>query len=209
MTTIPEVPLTGRAPTSPCDFYVITKVPAAHIEHAIPGTLNTALVTAEIVTGVTLVKGGQIQGLNVTITLAAASTMGTTACPIYAKLDLGTGLRSVSGRASVIEARMDIGVGESVLGTMSLLCLDFNNLNIVQPLTNVHASYIALRQRPTTRPSTSSEMNNLFNFMDITAHVASENYLFCASTTVNGSHKIRFLVGNTKYWLVVSDTAPD
>jgi len=190
---------------APIDAYVTTERQAGYFQHALTENLDSTLATVKVVTGCTLVSGGQIQGLNVTVTLSSSSSLGTTACPIYAKLDLGTADRSVSGRASVIEGRLDIGDGESVLSTMSVLCLDFQNLNTFQSITNVAASYIALRERSVV---VGSMVNNLFNFMDHTAVTDSYSGLIATSGEVTQTHAIRCLFNGTVLWIKAHTGVP-
>ena len=197
---------------SPIDVYVDNELPAVYVETNLSETLNAAMTTVEVVTNCTLVSGGIVQGLNVTVTLGESSTFGTTACGIYAKVDLGAQDKSVHGRTSVIEARLDVGASASE-DTMSLLCLDWNNL-CTGASTTWNNSYIMLRDR--VEDNDTSCIRTLLNFYDhealdyggvtVGSHVIQD-------TSTGGTHNVSIAcgygAGNTKFWLMGTTTAPD
>jgi len=189
---------------SPCDFYVDSEVPVAYFRHELKDTLDSALKTVEVITNVNLVSGGIIQGLNSTITLDADSSRGTTACAIYAKVDAGTSDTGVSGRMSVIEARLEYGISSEPQSNMSVLCLDFSNANTLSIMSVAHAAYIGLRERSTTQ-----KMPNLFYFMDHEAAIGTLNASSIISTNTNtATHSIRFMVGTIPMYILCSNVAP-
>jgi len=205
MATQPEVSLTGRAPTSPGDFYVKKQIVAHHIEHALTDSLAKALTTLEVVTGCTLIKGGMVQGINSTITLSDTSDQGTTACSIYAKVKMGV-LNSVAGRTSVIEGRLEIPATAVNQDTMAVLCLDFSN-GCTTGINNYLSSYIQLRERSALGGG-SQQMNNLFNFSDITPAAVGIHDIFSTSADCVATHKLKFVASGTYYWILCTTTAP-
>jgi len=205
--TLPTSP-GGIVGLSPIDGYLAnSERPVAYFEHNVLETLNAAMTTVEVVTNCNIVALGMVQGLNVTINLGSSSYRGATACGIYAEINMGSVSQSVSGRTSVMEARLDItALTGTYPGYTSCLCLDFSNTLAGYPVTaGGGCSYIALRERS----AAARRVQSIFEFMDITPSAAANNKLFCASTTANHSHKLKFYASGVPYWICCSATAPD
>lgn len=192
---------------SPIDGYLSNdERPVAYFEHNLDETLNDYMTTVEVVTNCNIETLGMVQGLNVTVTLGSSSWRGSTACAIYAKVDLGAISCSISGRTSVIEARLDIPsttITGTVTGRTSCLCLDFSNTLDTWPDV-AGCSYILLRDRS----SGARQMNTLLDFMDFTAVAASSTKIFVESTDTGSTHRIRMMSGTTPYWIMCTSTVP-
>lgn len=111
-----------------------------------------------------------------------------------------------TGMVAGLEVILNVTAGSANMGTWGILTLDLNNLNTMGMPSHA-AAYIVLREHSLVLGDT--QMQAIFDFMDITAGPAHATNLFCASATANDSHKLKFMVGGVHYWLVVSDTAPD
>jgi len=111
-----------------------------------------------------------------------------------------------TGMIEVLTAKLKVTAGDAIPGTWSCLTLDFENEN-THGMPSQIAAYITLRDQSVILNS--QQMNNIFNFMDISPGVANDHNLFCASANPNESHKLKFFANGVAYWLVVSDTKPD
>jgi len=145
--------------------------------------------------------GGLIEGSRMELTITASAV---TACVDYRKLIFSNDPTVITGRASVIEARLEItDAGVLNLPTMANLVLDYLNPGSSAP-TNFAASYLALRDRS----AAAYQMNNLINFMDVVPSAANPDKLFVASTDTGSTHRIKFLAGPAYYWIMCTTTAP-
>jgi hypothetical protein len=197
---------------SPIDAYVTSEVPAGYFRHELVDTLDSALCTVNVITNCDLVSGGILQGFNSTITLGTSSTRGTTACAGYFKIDLGSADTAVSGRTSVLEARVDIGASSANPGTISCMCLDWNNL-CTAPSTSWANSYIMLRDR--VEDNANSCIRAFLSFYD---HAALDDggttsgSSVIQDTAAEGTHNVSIACtygpGNTRFYLMGTTTTP-
>ena len=193
------------AGVSPIDGYVTTEVPVAYFRHELEDTLDAAVKTVEVITNVNVVAGGMPQGINSTMTLGASSYRGATACAGYFKVDMGTVSNSVSGRTSVLEARLEHNATTGTLpGYTTCLCLDFSNDLVGYPIAS-GCSYIALRERS----AAAQQMNTLFDFMDITPATTDSTKIFTTDSSPGSqTHALRMLASGTVYWIMVTTHTP-
>lgn len=198
--------ITGRAPTTPLDFYGIQHTRGVGvITHAPRESISSTVTSVQVKTNATVVAGAFLQGMNVEVTLGNSSVTGYTACTLYAELDYGTG-RSISGRVSVIEAKLTIPASDSQIPTLAVLCLDFEN-NSTFAISNTMNAYIMLRQRAST-----GNMMSFVNFHDIASIPAADaSKIVATSSTCTGNTKVRcsYGVAGTPLWLIASTSAPD
>jgi len=122
---------------------------------------------------------------------------------LYAIVDLGTGEPAVSGRTAVIEAKLHIGASSSAPGNISCLCLDWNNESTYPG--EIGGAYILCRERSTGV----QQQRNILHFSDITPATTDGSKLFSTDTgTPSQTHSLRFVVGVTPYWFMVTSTTP-
>jgi len=156
--------------------------------------------------------GGIVEGSRMELNITTLSHV--TACVDYRRLILdgayaGAG-RLITGRSSVIEARLEITAGDADLRTMSVLCLDFSNLN-TYTINNVSNAYILLRERSTSPLS----LMNLLIFHDTAAIPdagAFANVIFLDTNTdhaMNCAIRCGYGPTMTPFWIMCTTTPPD
>jgi len=154
--------------------------------------------------------GGIIEGVRTE--LAVTTTRGVTACTNYNKLQIEGTSDVLSGRSSVIEARLEILAGDQMSHTTTVACLDWSCLN-TSGLNNYVNAYCMLRDRT---HATVGQIRSLFHFMDHAAlpegGVTLGNAVLqdCnAAKTHNVSVACSYGPALTLFWLMGTTTAPD
>lgn len=196
--------ITGRAPTTPLDFYGIDNAKGVGIiTHASRENVITSVKTLQIATNVNLETPGFLQSLNVTVTLGTSSRRGASCHAIYAKVNAGTAETAVSGRMAVIEARLEYGASTATQSTMSLLCLSFSNA-CTGGINNIRASYIALHDATTI----ADKMNTLFDMKDAVTSVDNPNSLIATTGALTQDRTIRCMLGDTPLYIMATTAVP-
>jgi len=138
--------------------------------------------------------------------LSITTVFAVTACVNYNKLTIAATGNWIHGRASVIEARLEITAGDVRQDTMAVMCLDFSNA-CTDGINNYLCAYIQCRERSVLAGG-SQQMNNLFNFSDITPAAVGIHDLFSTSADCVATHKLKFVASGTYYWILCTTTAP-
>ena len=138
--------------------------------------------------------------------LRITTVFAVTACVNYNKLTISAEGNWIHGRASVIEARMEITAGDVRQDTMAVLCLDWSNA-CTDPVNNYLCAYIQLRER-SANGGGGQQVNNLFNLSDITPAAVGGSDLFSTSADCVATHKMKFVCSGVYYWFLCTTTAP-
>ena len=154
---------------------------------------------------------GVIEGVREELSINS-DNICVTACTHYFELNIpGSDVRPITGRSSVIEARLNLAAGLTQHSTMAVACLDFENLGVENSINNWSNSYLMLRDR-------SAEADSLRYFAIfhdkaalIDGGLLGKHILEDTNTepTINVMVKCGYGAGPTEFWLLGSTTAPD
>ena len=154
--------------------------------------------------------GGIIEGERMELTIS--TTVCVTACVDYRELTIPGDAKNPTGRASVIEGRLNVGAGASTLANMAVCVLDWFNQND-NSINNYGCAYIALRERSTVL---TRRMPRLFHFMDEAAVLADagvdDDRILVDNTTdraVTAAIRCGYGPNATPFWIMCMTTAPD
>ena len=157
------------------------------------GTISGEVHGLDVAWTGTLSSGDAIVGGNFAVT--TAGTAGVWASGIYAKVTQGT-TKNVNGYISGAEFEV-INANTNVSDWFPLV------LNANSTTNSSHSSYIALRDYGSTA------LNSLLWFGD--ASVASQSDSALISSVQNdhaSTHTIRIIIGETPYWILLSNSGP-
>jgi hypothetical protein len=139
------------------------------------------------------------------IVLTTKGTAGSWACGLYVKIVEGT-TKNVNGYLNAAEFELSVA-GTYNPSDMCVLALNSTLTNTAMSNCS-HPAYIYLRDYGTAGGAAlgATSMNNLFWFGDQTIGADADGAsLLAANTIAANTHTIRFLIGNTPYYIMCSN----
>jgi len=139
------------------------------------------------------------------IVLTTAGTAGSWACGLYVKTVEGT-TKNVNGYLNAAEFELSVA-GTYSPSDMCVLALNSTLTNTAMANCS-HPAYIFLRDYGTAGGAAlgATSMNNLFWFGDQTIGADNDaTSLLAANSIAISTHTIRFLIGNTPYYIMCAN----